>query len=101
MLLLLCRYKCSNCVIGYHVAGHTCSNLAVFISFVDIMQDCMCVMHWGQLAALLHSAGELKCAIGLLPCQSNCSLHSIIYSCVARVQKTLQAIISELKDVSF
>ena len=28
VLLLLCRYKCSNCVIGFHIAGH--SNLAVY-----------------------------------------------------------------------
>ena len=25
MALLLCRYQCSNCVIGHHIVGHSCS----------------------------------------------------------------------------
>ena len=45
-----------------------------------------------QLAAQLHSAAELRHAIGHLPHQRNCSRCLIVCCCVAWVQKTIQAI---------
>ena len=44
-----------------------------------------------QLAARLHSAAELRLAIGHLLHQNNCSPHFIVWYCVAQVQKTIQA----------
>ena len=53
VLLILCRYKCINGVIGYCIVGHTCSNLSVSLMtdkhVTEFTVDLLKINHQNQL----------------------------------------------------